>query len=109
MEYDFSPKRGLTTSGTRRRASCWRNRFGPCYVSTPACMDPADPSRVYCQNVEWKVDLDRAHWATAAVMFEARPDTPYFHPHGVNNMVYCPPTASRKHNQRGRPRRPGAG
>jgi hypothetical protein len=86
MEHDFSPK----------RISVWDpvtgklldEKFGPCYVSTPACMDPADPTRVYCQNVEWEVDLEKGTWKPAAVMFEARPDTPYFWPHGVNNMVF---------------------
>jgi hypothetical protein len=86
MEHDFSPKRVSIWAPASGRLL--DEKFGPCYVSTPACMDPADPTRVYCQNVEWKVDLDKGTWKPAAVMFEARPDTPYFWPHIVNNMVF---------------------
>jgi len=86
MEHDFSPKRvSVWESATGKLVD---EKFGPCYVSTPACMDPADPTRVYCQNVEWEVDLDKGTWTPAAVMFEARPDTPYFWPHMVNNIVF---------------------
>jgi len=86
MEHDFSPKR--VSIWDPARGKLLDEKFGPCYVSTPACMDPADPTRVYCQNVEWKVDLDKGTWAPAAVIFEARPDTPYFWPHMVNNIVF---------------------
>jgi sugar lactone lactonase YvrE len=86
MEHDFSPKR--VSVWDTRTGKLLDERFGPCYVSTPACMDPADPTRVYCQNVEWEVDLDKGTWKPAAVMFEARPDTPYFWPHMVNNLVF---------------------
>ncbi len=86
MEHDFSPK----------RVSVWDpvtgklldEKFGPAFVSTPICMDPADPTRVYCQNVEWEVDLDKGISKPAAIMIEARGDTPYFWPHMVNNMVF---------------------
>lgn len=86
MEHDFSPKRvSIWDPATGKLLD---ERFGPCYVSTPACMDPADPTRVYTQNVEWNVDLDKGTWKPAAVMFEAKPDSPYFWPHMVNNMVF---------------------
>lgn len=85
-EHDFSPKRvSVWDPATGRLLD---EKFGPCFVSTPACMDPADPARVYTQNVEWAVDLDKGTWKPAAVMFEARPDTPYFWPHMVNNIVF---------------------
>ena len=79
-----------------KRVSIWEvktgklldEKFGPCYVSTPITMDPADPTRAYCQNVEWKVDLDKGTWRPQAVMFEARPDAPYFWPHMVLNIVF---------------------
>jgi sugar lactone lactonase YvrE len=86
MEHDFSPKRvSIWDPATGKLLD---EKFGPCYVSTPVCMDPADPTRVYCQNVEWEVDLEKGTWKPAAVMFEARPDTPYFWPHMVNNIVF---------------------
>jgi sugar lactone lactonase YvrE len=85
-EHDFSPKRvSVWDPATGKLLD---EKFGPCFVSTPACMDPADPTRVYTQNVEWAVDLDKGAWKPAAVMFEARPDTPYFWPHMVNNIVF---------------------
>jgi hypothetical protein len=86
MEHDFSPKR--VSIWDPATGKLLEEKFGSCYVSTPACMDPADPTRVYCQNVEWQVDLDKGTWKPAAVMFDARPDTPYFWPHGVNNIVF---------------------
>ncbi len=86
MEHDFSPKRvSIWDSATGKLLD---EKFGPCYVSTPACMDPNDPTRVYTQNVEWEVDLDKGTWRPAAVMFEAKPDSPYFWPHMVNNVVF---------------------
>jgi hypothetical protein len=86
MEHDFSPKRiSIWDLATGKLVD---EKFGPCYVSTPACMDPNDPTRVYTQNVEWEVDLDKGTWKPAAVMFEAKPDSPYFWPHMVNNMVF---------------------
>ena len=86
MEHDFSPKR--VSVWDTANGKLLDEKFGPCYVSTPACMDPADPTRVYCQNVEWEVDLDKGTWKAAAIMFDARPDTPYFWPHMVNNIVF---------------------
>jgi hypothetical protein len=86
MENDFSPKRvsvWVTADGKLAE-----EKFGPCFVSTPVCMDPVDPTRIYTQNVEWEVDLNKGTWRPAAVMFEARPDTPYFWPHMVNNIVF---------------------
>jgi len=85
-EHDFSPKRVSVWDAAAGKLV--EEKFGPCYVSTPVCMDPADPTRVYCQNVEWEVDLDKGTWKAAAVMFDARPDTPYFWPHMVNNIVF---------------------
>ncbi len=86
MEHDFSPKRvSIWDSAT---GTLLDERFGPAFVSTPICMDPADPTRVYCQNVEWEVDLDKGTSKPSAVMFDARPDTPYFWPHMVNNIVF---------------------
>ena len=85
-EDDFQPK----------RISFWDvadgkvldEKFGPCYVSTPACMDPADPTRVYSQNVEWEVDLEQGTWRPLAVMFDERRDTPHYNPHMINNIVF---------------------
>src|SRR5262249_29148966 len=85
-EDDFSPKRvSIWEAATGKLIE---EKFGPAYVSTAACMDPADPTRVYCQNVEWKVDLDKGTWQPAAIMFEAKSDSPYFWPHMVNNIVF---------------------
>jgi hypothetical protein len=85
-ENDFSPKRvSVWDPATGKLLD---EKFGPCFVSTPVCMDPKDPTRVYCQNVEWAVDLDKGTWKPAAVMFEAKPDAPYFWPHMVNNIVF---------------------
>lgn len=85
-EHDFSPKR--VSVWDLATGKLLDEKFGPCFVSTPACMDAADPTRVYTQNVEWEVDLAKGTWKPAAVMFEARPDTPYFWPHMVNNIVF---------------------
>ncbi len=85
-EHDFSPKRiSVWDPATGKLLD---EKFGPCYVSTPVCMDPADPTRIYTQNVEWEVNLDKGTWKPAAVMFEAKPDSPYFWPHMVNNIVF---------------------
>ncbi len=86
MEHDYSPKRiSVWEPATAKLVD---EKFGPCFVSTPVCMDPADPTRVYTQNVEWEVDLKKRTWKPGAVMFEAKPDTPYFWPHMVNNIVF---------------------
>ncbi len=86
MEHDFSPKRvSIWDPATGKLLD---EKFGPAFVSTPICMDPADPTRVYCQNVEWEVDLDKGTSKPAAIMIEATPDTPYFWPHMVNNIVF---------------------
>lgn len=85
-EHDFSPKR--VSVWDTAAAALLDEKFGPCFVSTPVCMDPADPTRVYTQNVEWLVDLAKGTWKPSAVMIEARPDTPYFWPHMVNNIVF---------------------
>mgnify|MGYP001619255113 CR=1 FL=1 len=86
MEHDFSPKRvSVWNPATDRLVD---EKFGPAFVSTPACMDPADATRVYCQNVEWEIDLAKGTSKPAAIMIEARPDTPYFWPHMVNNIVF---------------------
>ena len=86
MEHDCSPKRvSVWDPATGKLLD---EKFGPAFVSTPICMDPADPTRVYCQNVEWEVDLDKRTSRPAAVMIEAKPDTPYFWPHMVNNIVF---------------------
>ena len=86
MEHDFSPKRVSVWDTTTGKLL--DEKFGPAFVSTPICMDPTDPSRVYCQNVEWDVDLEKGTSKPAAVMFEAAPDTPYFWPHMVNAIVF---------------------
>jgi sugar lactone lactonase YvrE len=86
MEHDFSPKRvSVWDPATGKLVD---EKFGPAFVSTPICMDPTDPTRVYCQNVEWEIDLAKGTSRPAAIMFEARPDTPYFWPHMVNNIVF---------------------
>ncbi len=86
MEHDCSPKRvSVWDPATGKLLD---EKFGPAFVSTPICMDPADPTRVYCQNVEWAVDLDKGTSKPAAIMIEARADTPYFWPHMVNNIVF---------------------
>ena len=85
-EHDFSPKRvSVWDPATGKLLD---EKFGPAYVSTAVCMDPSDPTRIYCQNVEWKVDLDKGTWAPQAIMFDATPDTPYYWPHMVNNRVF---------------------
>ncbi len=86
MEADFSPKR--ISVWEPKRGKLLFDKFGPAYVSTPVTMDPTDPTRVYCNNVEWKVDLDKGTWAPNAVMLAARKDTPYFWPHMVLNIVF---------------------
>ena len=85
-EDDFSPKR--ISIWAVKTGKLLGEKFGPCYVSTPITMDPADPTRAYCQNVEWKIDLDKGTWSPQAVMIEARPDVPYFWPHMVLNVVF---------------------
>ena len=85
-EDDFQPKR--VSVWEARTGKFLEEKFGACYVSTPACMDPADPTRVYCQNVEWKVDLNQGTWQPSAVMIDDRPDSPYFWPHMVNEDVF---------------------
>lgn len=85
-EDDYQPKR--VSLWDARTGKFLDEKFGACYVSTPACMDPTDPTRIYCQNVEWKVDLDKGTWQPAAVMIDNRPDSPYFWPHMVNNEVF---------------------
>jgi hypothetical protein len=85
-EHDFSPKRiSIWEPATGKLLD---DKFGPAYVSTPITMDPNDPTRVYCQNVEWEIDLDKKTSKPVAIMFEAKPDTPYFWPHMVNNIVF---------------------
>jgi sugar lactone lactonase YvrE len=86
MEADFQPKR--VSVWDPQRGKLLFDKFGPAYVSTPVTMDPADPTRVYCNNVEWKVDLNKGTWAPNAVMLEAKKDSPYFWPHMVLNIVF---------------------
>jgi len=85
-EDDFQPKR--ITIWEAASGKLLDEKFGACYVSTPVTMDPADPTRVYTQNVEWEVDLDKGTWKPAAIMIDARPDSGYFWPHMVNNIVF---------------------
>lgn len=85
-EDDFTPKR--ISIWNVKTGKLLEEKFGPCYVSTPITMDPADPTRAYCQNVEWNIDLDKGSWSPRAVMIDARPDVPYFWPHMVMNTVF---------------------
>jgi len=85
-EDDFQPKR--ISIWEARTGKLLDEKFGPAYVSTPVTMDPTDPTRVYCNNVEWKVDLQKDTWTAGAVMIDARRDAPYFWPHMVLNIVF---------------------
>jgi len=85
-EDDFQPKR--ISVWEAKSGKLLEEKFGPAYVSTPATMDPADPTHVYCNNVEWKVDLKKGTWEPSAVMIDARKDAPYFWPHMVLNIVF---------------------
>lgn len=86
MEFDFQPKR--VSVWNAESGALLEEKFGACYVSTPACMDPTDPTRVYCQNVEWTVDLDEGSWRPAAVMIRPGQDRPWFWPHMTNNIAF---------------------
>jgi len=85
-ENDFQPKR--ISIWEAKTGKLLEEKFGPAYVSTPVTMDPADPTRVYCNNVEWKVDLKSGAWAANAVMIDARKDSPYFWPHMILINVF---------------------
>ena len=85
-ENDFSPKR--VSRWDTRTGKFLGEKLGACYVSTPVTMDPADPTRVYANNIEYRVNLDKGTWEPQAIMFDSRQDAPYFWPHMVNNIVF---------------------
>jgi hypothetical protein len=59
-----------------KRMSVWDTRkgtlvteyFGGSHYSTWATMDPADPTRVYCHGVQWRVDLDKGTWRPESIV-----------------------------------------
>lgn len=64
-------------TNTPKRISVWNTKnsklvkdfFGGSAYSTYVDMDPNDPTRVYCQGVQWKVNIDKGSWRPEAIFY----------------------------------------
>lgn len=81
-----------------KRVSVWnaetgaldREFFGCAHYSADIWMDPEHPDEVYCDNVLWKVDLDKKTWSPKSTVWRPKgPNSPgYFGTHGSDFQIF---------------------
>ncbi len=73
-EQDWNPKRFSVWD--TKNGKLITEFFGGSHYSTYASMDPADPTRVYCHGVQWKVDIDKGTWYPEATVLRETAECP---------------------------------